>query len=84
MNLKVQMDRLEEAAFQSQQQQEQAAATPIPASSALEEVVKRLEEELNQERSRASEMEADYQRRLAGLKGLSPGKTLAQVRTLNT
>ncbi|XP_030846595.1 A-kinase anchor protein 9 isoform X6 [Strongylocentrotus purpuratus] len=82
MNLKVEMDRIEEAAFQSQQQQQQARspaeATPIPASPALEEALKTLEEELNQERSRASLMEADYQRRLAGLKGLSPGKTLGQ------
>ncbi|XP_041478485.1 pericentrin-like isoform X3 [Lytechinus variegatus] len=81
MSLKVEMDRLEEAAFQTQQQEQQTRipeATPIPASSALEEAVKNLEEELSQERSRASEMEADYQRRLAGLKGLSPGKTLAQ------
>lgn len=84
MNLKVEMDRLEETVFQSQQRERTAS----PSASNMEEMermrknqeetIRRLEEEIGQERSRASEMEADYQRRMAGLKGLSPGKTLTQ------
>ncbi|XP_072179273.1 uncharacterized protein [Diadema setosum] len=74
----------EEEQTQTSPPQEMPIATAVALEEAerkrgvLEETVRRLEGELDQERRRASEMEADYQRRVAGLHGLSPGKTLEQ------
>ena len=92
MDLRLQIDRLEEAVFQAQQQREEQTSTqttpPARTTVSVEterttqiqaETIRRLETELDQERSRASEMETDYQRRVASVQGLSPGKSLEQV-----
>ena len=92
MDLRLQIDRLEEAVFQAQQQREEQTSmqTTPPARTTVSveterttqiqaETIRRLETDLDQERSRASEMEADYQRRVASVQGLSPGKSLEQV-----